>query len=164
MRTILYRVRNTHKYGNGVFAARNIQKGEFIHTLQGKRMTLEQIVSRLCSGKEAIDDPFQIGRRTYIDLDSISRTFNHSCDPNGGLRKNGELFALRDIFKGEEITYDYSSTIAPTDWAMRCKCGSSKCRKIIGYVRSIPKKQLDGYLASGAVLKYIRPIIKELRS
>lgn len=127
-------------------------------------MTLGNLVQRVRAGKEYIDDPFQIGRRTYIDLDELSRTFNHSCKPSAGIRKTSELFALRDIDPGEEITYDYSLTIAPTTWSMRCRCGAKNCRKIIGDVRTIPAKQMKYYKQHGAVQRYMKKIITQLES
>ena len=157
-----FHVKDTRKYGKGVFSKNEMAKGEFIYRLKGKRLTLGQLVNRIVSGKEYIDDPFQIGRRTYVDLDEFSRTFNHSCNPNGGIRKTSELFALRDIKKGEELTYDYSMTISPTDWHMKCKCSTSICRKTLGDVRSVPKAQLKRYEAAGAVQRYMKPLLKEL--
>lgn len=134
-------IKSTKKYGNGVFATGDIKQGDVIYILSGDRMDWSELIKRVTSKKEYIDDPFQVGRRTYIDLDDFSRTFNHSCDPNGGIRKNSELFALRDIKKGEEITYDYSMTIGPTRWHMACKCGSKNCRKVLGDALSVPKKE-----------------------
>lgn len=157
-------VKDTGRYGKGVYARENIRKGQVIYVLGGKRMTLGELVSKVLSGKERIDDPFQIGRRTYIDLDEFSRTFNHSCDPVGGLRKNSELFALRDIKRGEQITYDYSTTVAPTDWDMRCRCGSRKCRHTIGDISSIPKAQLNFYKREGALQRYMRVLLQEIES
>jgi uncharacterized protein len=155
-------VRDTHKYGKGVFAAKDIKRGEIVYVLGGRKTTLRELVKRLNSSKEEIDDPFQIGRRTYIDLNEISRTFNHSCDPSGGIRKTSELFALRDIKQGEEITYDYSLTIAPTSWKMRCLCGSKRCRKVLGDIRTVPKRQLNEYKRLGALQTYMKSIVQEL--
>jgi len=157
-------VKSTGKYGKGIFAGEDIRKGEVIYVLSGERMNLAEMISRVNSKKEYIDDPLQIGKRTYIDLDTFSHTFNHNCDPNAGIRKNSELFALRDIKKGEEITYDYSATIAPTKWHMKCKCGSHKCRKILSDVRSIPKGQLEKYKKLGALQKYMKPLLKEVEA
>jgi len=154
-------IKSTKKYGNGIFAIEEIKKGEVIHVLSGEKMNPDEFAKRVNSKKEYIDDPFQIGKRTYIDLDEFSRNINHSCDPNGGIRKMSELFALRDIKNGEEITYDYSATIAPTRWSMKCKCGSKNCRKILGDVLSIPKKQLKKYKELGALQKYMKPLLVE---
>ena len=155
-------VRDIGKYGKGVFAGRDIQKKEFIHTLDGPQVSLKQLVARVLAGKEDINDPLQVGRRTYVDLDKISRIFNHSCNPSAGVRKRSELFALRDIKKGEQITYNYSMTIAPTEWEMKCLCGSQNCRKIIHDVRSVPKAERHIYLRVGAVQRYMKPIIRSL--
>lgn len=157
-------VKPTHKYGNGVYAGRDLLKGEIIHVLSGKRMDLNQLISKIKSGKESLDDPFQVGRRTYIDLDELSRTFNHCCDPNGGIRKRSELFAVRDIKKGEEITYDYSITISPTEWSMKCKCGSKNCRKILHDIRSIPRPQIQTYKELGAIQNYMKKLLKEIET
>lgn len=155
-------VKDTHKYGKGVYAAEDIKKGTVIRVFGGKRTTLSALVNRIISGKEFLDDPFQIGRRTYLDLDEICRTFNHSCDPSCGVRKRSELFALRDIKKGEELTYDYSLTIAPTEWEMKCKCGTAKCRKTLGDVLSVPKKRRDEYRKMGALQRYMKKLLDEI--
>lgn len=155
-------VKDTEKYGRGVFAGEDIRKEQIIHILSGKKMDVVELVKKVNSEKEKIDDPFQIGKRTYIDLDKLSRTFNHSCDPNTGIRKQSEMFALRDIEKGEELTYDYSLTIAPTVWSMKCKCGSKNCRKVLGDIISIPQKRLEEYKKLGALQRYIKTLLKEV--
>lgn len=152
-------VKNTGKYGKGVFATRAIKKGEYIHTLTGDTMNIRDFIERVNGDKENIDDPLQVGMRTYIDLDRTSRMFNHSCDPNAALRKRSELFAIRDIPKGSEITFDYSLTVAPTDWNMKCACGADSCRKILGDVLSIPKSQRDRYVSLGAVQRFMRRLL-----
>jgi len=153
---------NTRKYGKGIFAARSIPEGEVIHVFRGKVLDVRELVDRVNSGQEGIDDPLQVGKRTYLDLDELSRTFNHSCAPNAALRKRSELFALRDIRKGEEITYDYSATIAPTEWRMRCACGTKDCRKVLGDVLSIPKTQRARYRKLGALQNYMKKLLNEI--
>ena len=155
-------IKYTRKYGKGVFAGEDVKKGEVVRELSGERMTIDDFIRKVNSGKENIDDPLQIGRRTYLDYDELSRTINHSCDPNCGVRKVTELFALRDIKKGDEITYDYSSVIAPTVWQMKCKCGSKNCRKIIKDVLSIPKRQREKYKKLGAFQTYMKVLLKEV--
>jgi SET domain-containing protein len=159
-----FSVKKTGKYGAGVFANKDINKGDVIYILSGTKMSLQELVLKVISENERIDDPFQVGRKTYIDLNEISRTFNHSCDPCAGIRNESTLFALRNINIGEEITYDYSLTVAPTDWSMKCLCGAKNCRKIISDIRSIPKKQLERYARVGAVQRYMKKIIESLRA
>jgi uncharacterized protein len=153
-------IKDTGKYGTGVYAVRNIAKDSVIHVLSGETITLHELVHRINNGQESINDPLQVGKRTYIDLDEFSHSFNHSCNPNAGIRKRSELFALRVIGWGEEITYDYSVTIAPTVWQMKCDCGSKNCRKVLGDVRTIPKRELSKYMALGAVQRYMKACLK----
>lgn len=157
-----FNIRDTGKYGKGAFAARDIAKGEVIHLFEGKTVDVRELVERVNSGKENIDDPLQVGKRTYLDLDEVSRTFNHSCDPNAALRKRSELFAIMDIPKDKEITYDYSATIAPTEWKMQCKCGAKNCRKMLGDVLSIPKATRTKYRELGALQSYMKKLLDEV--
>lgn len=156
-------VRDTEKYGKGVYALRNIKSGEVIHVLSGEIISFEECIKRIRGGKEAQTDSLQIDLEMDMDLDELSRTFNHSCNPNAAIRKISELVAIRNIKKGEEITYDYSATIGPNVpreiWEMKCLCGSDNCRKIIGNIMSIPMKQLREYKRVGLLQDYI---IKEL--
>jgi hypothetical protein len=58
---------------------------------------------------------------------------NHSCSPNVGF-STGELafYALRDIAAGEELCWDYSTSMSDPTWEMPCLCGSAECRGVIG--------------------------------
>ncbi|KAJ8773413.1 hypothetical protein K2173_028590 [Erythroxylum novogranatense] len=70
---------------------------------------------------------------------NLGRFINHSCDPNCRTEKwvvNGEicigLFALRDMKKGEEVTFDYNYVRVFGAAAKKCYCGSPQCRGYIG--------------------------------
>ncbi|KAK1407678.1 hypothetical protein QVD17_39300 [Tagetes erecta] len=70
---------------------------------------------------------------------NLGRFINHSCEPNCRTEKwmvNGEvcigLFAIRDIKKGEELTFDYNYVRVFGAAAKKCVCGSSRCRGVIG--------------------------------
>lgn len=156
-------VKDTKKYGKGVFTLAAIEKGQVVHVLRGRKYDIKDLVYLFIARKTHIDNPLQIGKRTHLKLDSFSESFNHSCDPNCGIRKNSELFALRDIDIGEELTYDYSLTVAPTIWAMRCKCGSKICRKVIGDVLSIPKRRIIEYQKAGSIQYYMKKILQLIR-
>ncbi|KAK4433721.1 Histone-lysine N-methyltransferase ASHH2 [Sesamum alatum] len=102
------------------------QKRQREYALQGHRhfyfMTL--------NGSEVIDASAK---------GNLGRFINHSCDPNCRTEKwmvNGEvcvgLFALRDIKKGEEVTFDYNYVRVFGAAAKKCVCGSPNCRGYIG--------------------------------
>ncbi|CAH9101764.1 unnamed protein product [Cuscuta europaea] len=70
---------------------------------------------------------------------NLGRFINHSCDPNCRTEKwmvNGEvcigLFAVRDIKKGEELTFDYNYVRVFGAAAKKCVCGTPQCRGYIG--------------------------------
>lgn len=161
-------IRHTKKYGKGVFAGQSINKGQTVMILTGEPISFAECERRINAGVEMRTDTLQIGLYRDLDLDELSRTANHSCNPTCGMRGVSKLFALRNIRKGEEITYDYSATTGPivssSIWTMNCICGARNCRKIIGNVLSIPEKQLNKYKKSGALQNYIVQELRRIRT
>lgn len=157
------KTKDTGKYGLGVFADEDIKKGETIKIFTGEIIDFAETEKRIKEGNENRTDTLQVGLELDMDLDEESRSFNHSCDPNAGFRGLCELIAIKNIEKGEEITFDYSATVGPNVpaslWEMPCDCGSTNCRKVIGNVLTIPKEQLNKYREANALQDYI---IKEL--
>lgn len=135
--------------GLGSFADQDIPKGTLILTLTGKPFPKKHVVSS--------DDPLQIDANTYLDLDFASKMINHCCEPSAGIRNRSDLYALRDIQRGEEITYDYSTTIGTDDHIsnMPCACESRLCRKVIGNVMSIGQDRLNYYRQLDALPQFI---------
>jgi len=144
------------KVGLGLFANRQIKKGEKILTFVGP----------IVSGKEAerkdlklygksMGNALQIGDDTYIYLEDPGRIANHSCNPNSGIKHDIYLVSLRIINKGEEITYDYSCTMDDDLWTLKCKCGEENCREIIKDFKYLPEKLQNKYLKLGIVQKFI---------
>jgi len=112
-------IRRSKIGGKGCFATKDINKEEVIKRLSGEVVSRTEINKRILKGIERIDDPLQIGDDLFIDLDEPSYFFNHSCNPNAGIRRKSELFAIKGISKGEEITFDYSTTVGKDiDWIM----------------------------------------------
>ena len=115
--------------GIGIFAKENIKKGEIIASFEGKIISKNE-ADLLYNG--GFDYMLQISHASFLLLEDDSKYINHSCNPNTGfLNKNGELLSIRDIKKGEEITFDYS-TNENTDFLIeQCRCNSIYCRKTI---------------------------------
>lgn len=143
----------------GVFADEFIKKGTTIRVLSGEIISFDECIRRIRAGKERQRDSLQVGLELDMDLDDFSRSFNHSCDPNCGIRHASELVSIKDISKGEEITFDYSATIGPNIpsdvWESKCNCGAINCRESIGNVLKLPKEQLEKYLEADALQDYI---------
>lgn len=144
--------------GYGVFAKKSISSGDKIFSLDGELCTLDEIMKRVSNDMEAISDPLGVDEEMYLDLYEISRTYNHSCNPNSYIKGKSELIAMRDIQAGEEITYDYSTTMSDNRekiekvggklWTHECNCRSKNCRKIIDQFITLPKERQNFYLSN----------------
>ena len=150
-----FKVISNTRLGRACVAIKKILKGEIICKMAGPNISLKEF-----SEKYDINGctPLQIGEDIFIDLIEPYVCFNHSCDPNAGLRNNAVLFALKDIKVGEEIFYDYSTSVDDVWWTMECKCRTKKCRKLIGDFQSVPHLQKEFYRKNKALTKYIHTI------
>src|SRR5262245_19004555 len=119
-------VRLTAHNGRGVITRAPIAAGQRILEFQG----------RVLRGCDLTDDllAMQIGPDLWLCSDGslLDDCVNHSCEPNAGFH-DGEitLYALRHIATGEEITWDYSTSISEPGWTLECRCESPNCRKIV---------------------------------
>lgn len=148
-----------------MFATATIKKGARICFLKGEVCTLDEILKRVKAGKEEPSDPLGIGEELYLDLDELSRTFNHSCNPNAFLRGKSELVAMRNIKQGEEITYDYSTTMNDNKakinkagfmlWTCRCNCKAKNCRKSIRQFKTLPEKRKKFYTTNNYMPTFV---------
>ena len=151
--------------GTGMFATEAIPKGDTVCIFAGEEITIPELQERYAQGTERIDDPFQIASDKYLDLYQPYIFFNHSCDPNAGLRGRGKLFSLRDIEPGEEITFDYSTSEWTDDeawrtpwnelWRVPCTCGSSLCRGEIRTFPSLSAERKEYYRKNDALPDFI---------
>jgi hypothetical protein len=137
--------------GRGVFAGRYFRKGELLFRFSGPVITLGEAIEK----GETEGNVLQIGPSTYIDLESPGVFANHSCEPNAGVRDGVCGYALRHISQGEEILYDYSTTMSERRWTMHCKCGAPSCRGIVGDFHDLPLDLQHRYLAMGIVQPFI---------
>jgi SET domain-containing protein len=112
--------------GRGVFAGEPIAAGRRIVALGGRLLTTADLTDDLLA--------LQVGDDLWLCSDGslLDDMINHSCDPNAGF-PDGEpvLSALRDIAAGEEIGWDYSTSIAEPGWSLDCRCGAANCRGVV---------------------------------
>jgi uncharacterized protein len=139
-------VRPTPLKGRGVFTRARIAQGQKILTFQGWVLTTADLTDNLVA--------MQIGPELWLCSDGslLDDCVNHSCEPNAGFL-DGEpvLYALRDIEAGEEIGWDYSTSISEPGWSMNCRCESVRCRGVIrpwGELAATDRERL-GRLALG---------------
>jgi SET domain len=142
--------------GRAVFAARAFHAGAVLmrfggHAVRGGAVPHNQA--------GAADRFMQVDVDSYLGPSGAVDDFvNHSCDPNCGVRFTDHgiiMVALREIVRGEEIAWDYSTTMHNNKWLMKCDCRSSICRGLIGEFRSLPAARQGYYLEQDVVATYI---------
>lgn len=150
-----FAVRETH-LGKAVFAMQGFAAGETMLRFSGPTVPATRVPGRL-SG--AADRFLQIARDRYMGPSGrIDDLINHSCAPNAGLRFTDDgvfLVALATIESGEEVAWDYSTTLADGDWSMACACGAPGCRGRIGPFADLPEATQRRYRALGIVAPYL---------
>ena len=130
--------------GRGVFAVKAIGPEEIVGAVNGRLIDDPDHDSRYC---------VNVGGGWLLEPRAPFRYLNHCCVPNCQFvytepaRTSGDpkqppraLFVetLRAIEPGEELLIDYAWT---ADAAIRCLCGSEKCR---GWI--VDKRELKGLL------------------
>lgn len=126
-------------HGRGLFAARPIPEDTRIIEYVGNRVTKKEALeiekARAARERRGGDGSvYTFILNTRHDLDggvpwNTARLANHSCEPNcvaNIVRGRVWLIALRDIERGEEITYDYNYTWEEW-WNNPCRCGGACC-------------------------------------
>jgi len=111
---------------NGVFANGDVEEDSAIFFLRGTisarptRYTIELAPDQHLN--------FPTVRRINDDLDYCWQFLNHNCEPNGYMSTADMTFrALRDIRRGEEITFNYLTTETQMAVPFDCLCGSQVC-------------------------------------
>ena len=135
--TKLYKIKNSKIDKRGLYANKNIKKGLRIIEYKGK------VITR----KKAEDDPkfdndkdiylFNLNKRYDLDGDfkyNTARLINHSCNPNCEVAGTGLkvwVYAIKDIKKGQELSYDYGFSFDKDFKDYPCRCGERNC---VGYI------------------------------
>jgi len=133
----LYKNKKSNIHRHGLSAATNIKRGQRIIQYKGKKISIKKVET---DPKYNNDKPiylFNLNKHYDLDGDfkfNTARLINHSCSPNCEVldyKKKLWIFAIRDIKKNEELTYDYGFSFDKDYKQFVCKCGSDKC---VGYI------------------------------
>jgi SET domain-containing protein len=115
--------------GRGVFASVTIRARRKIGEIRGESISVREARRRARGAARIMI--VEVSERRAIDASASTdplRFTNHSCRPNAVLRiRQGrvELYALRDIEPGEELTVDYGET--HHNGQLACRCGAPGC-------------------------------------
>ncbi len=154
-------VRETH-LGKSVFAASSFAQGETVTRFSGRRVGPERVRAR----PAGVDDRFvQVALAEYMGPSGrVDDLINHHCDPNAGLRfTTGGVFlvAIRPIAAGEEIGWDYATTVGDPGWRMTCRCGAPACRGVVRGFADLPEERRRWFSARDLVAPYLREPVEE---
>tara|TARA_E500000331_G_C16916305_1_gene565680 strand:+ start:200 stop:652 length:453 start_codon:yes stop_codon:yes gene_type:complete len=132
-----YKIIKSNIHHRGLCAARDINAGEKIIEYIGKKI----------SNKKAEEDKkygfdvtylFTLNEKYVLDGDfkfNTARLINHSCDPNCEVLDSSKtkiwITAMKNIKKGEELSYDYGFSYDCNYKDHKCRCGSKKC---VGFI------------------------------
>jgi hypothetical protein len=126
LEAIQLQVRQTPATGRGVFAVNFIAAGTAVMKLEGQAFRTQDIPPD--SFAMQIDEDWWL----CSDGTALDDCVNHCCDPNTGFAKRDPvLYALRDIAPGEQVTWDYSTSISEPGWQLQCLCASPRCRRVV---------------------------------
>ena len=115
--------------GQGAFAAEPIPARRKIGEIRGESVSVKE-ARRRAKGAARIMI-VELSERRAIDATRSAdplRFTNHSCVPNAVLRiRQGrvEIYAMRALGVGEEITVNYGET--HHEGKLRCRCGAQGC-------------------------------------
>ena len=133
----LYKIKKSNIDNKGLCAAKNIKKGTKIIYYKGKIITKKETDRNPKYDNDKAIYLFNLNSRYDLDGDfeyNTARLINHSCNPNCEVHGKGLklwIFALRDIKKGEELSYDYGFGYDKDYKQFVCNCGSTNC---VGYI------------------------------
>ncbi len=116
--------------GMGAFAAEPIPAYKKIGEIRGESISIREANKRV-RGQQRIM-MIEVSDKKAIDASASTdplRYTNHSCQPNVALRIRAgrvEIYAMRAIAVGEELTADYGET--HHGGKLPCQCGAPNCR------------------------------------
>ena len=133
----LYKVKKSNIDNRGLYASKNIKAGTKIITYKGKLISKKETEENPKYDNEKAIYLFNINNKYDLDGDfeyNTARLINHSCNPNCEVDGKGLklfIYALKDIKKDEELSYDYGFSFDENYKDYKCKCGSKNC---CGYI------------------------------
>ena len=133
----LYKIKKSNIDNKGLYAAKNIKAGRKIINYKGKIITVKETEKNKKFDNDKAIYLFNLNNKYDLDGDfeyNTARLINHSCNPNCEVEGKGLklwIFALRDIKKGEELSYDYGFGYDKDYKQFVCRCGAENC---VGYI------------------------------
>lgn len=145
MLTAPYFVKKSSIHSKGIFASEDISRGRTVYETSEaeldkvpineiKKWPIKKKKVFLRYSFQGDNNFYYSGVSNFKSEEPVDDSFymNHSCDPNCW-HEGINIVARRNIKKGEELTIDYGTIMAPSglEQDFACKCSAKKCRKFI---------------------------------
>ena len=133
----MYKIIKSKISNQGLVATRNIKNDSKVIEYRGRLITKKETESNEKFDNDKHFYLFNINKKYDLDGDygyNTARLINHSCNPNCEVTGKGTklwISSIRDIKKGEELSYDYGFGFDENYKDFPCKCRSSNC---CGYI------------------------------
>ena len=133
----LYKIKKSNIDNRGLYAATNIKKNTKIIEYKGKIITVKETETNPKFDNDKAIYLFNLNKKYDLDGDfkyNTARLINHSCNPNcevDGIGLKLWIYAVKDIKKNEELTYDYGFSFDKDYKDFPCRCGAKKC---VGFI------------------------------
>ena len=133
----LYKIKKSNIDKKGLYASKNIKEGTKIIDYIGKIITKKE--SETNNKFDNTKDIYLFNLNKKYDLDgnfkfNTARLINHSCNPNCEVVGKGLklwIESIKNIKKGEELSYDYGFSFDADFKDYPCRCNSNNC---CGYI------------------------------
>ena len=133
----LYKIKKSKIDRNGLYANRDIKKGTKILEYKGKIISVKKSEENPKFDNDKAIYLFNINKRYDLDGDfkfNTARLINHSCNPNCevlGVGLKVWVYAMKNIKKDDELSYDYGFSFDEDFRKYPCKCRSKNCAGFI---------------------------------
>tara|TARA_B110001454_G_C12344630_1_gene277555 strand:+ start:67 stop:531 length:465 start_codon:yes stop_codon:yes gene_type:complete len=133
----LYKIKKSNIDNKGLYAAKNIKAGRKVINYKGRIITVKETERNKKFDNDKAIYLFNLNKKYDLDGDfkyNDARLINHSCNPNCEVEGKGLklwITAIKDIKKGEELSYDYGFGYDEDYKQFVCKCGAKNC---VGYI------------------------------
>ena len=116
----------TSRTGEEVFVNVNFKKGNLI-------FTWKEVLKKDTYLSYVGDRWLQIEKCQWIApiRNNLGLYINHSCNPNSGIKNSVKIVAMKNIRRGEEVIFDYSTSESENGWYLICHCQNKNCRRIL---------------------------------
>ena len=133
----LYKIKKSNIDKKGLYASKHIKPGTKIIEYIGKIITNKQVDDNPKFDNSKDIYLFDLNKRYSLDGDfkwNTARLINHSCEPNCEVTGKGLklwIKSIKNIYKNDELTYDYGFSFDKDYKQFPCRCGSKNC---VGYI------------------------------